>query len=260
MEEYLNKSIKEIINQFPEVGDILNEYNVGCVPCSVGSCLLKDIVEIHALLPEEEQELMARIAKIIYPDQEVKIPEITRKSEARSREISYSPPIKKLVDEHVLIKRWVAMIPEVIDSLDVETEPGRQLIIDGIEFIRSYADKYHHAKEEEILFKYFDENLDIIKTMREDHENARAHVRAVLEALEKRDKESISEHLNAYQELLTEHVKKEDEILYLWMERNLSITQVGELFSKFNGKDEEFGDEPKRFEEFINKLEEKLKK
>ncbi len=44
MEEYLNKSIKEIINQFPEVGDSLNEYNIGCAPCSVGSCLLKDIV------------------------------------------------------------------------------------------------------------------------------------------------------------------------------------------------------------------------
>ena len=260
MEEYLNKSIKEILNQFPEVEDSLNEYNIGCVPCSVGSCLLKDIVEIHNLLPEEELELMARIAKVIYPDREVKIPEIKRKSEARPKEISYSPPMKKLVDEHVLIKRWVAMIPEMIANLDVESEPGRQVIIDGIDFIRSYADKYHHAKEEEILLKYFDESLDIIKTIYEDHENGRAHVKAMLVALDKKDKEAVSEHLNAYQELLTEHVKKEDEILYLWMERNLSITQIGELFSKFNGKDEEFGDEPKRFEEFINKLEEKLKK
>ncbi len=259
MEEYLNKSIKELINQFPEVGNILNEYNIGCAPCNVGSCLLKDIVEIHNLPPEEERELMARIAKVIYPDREVKIPEIKRKGEAKPKEISYSPPIKKLVNEHVLIKRWVAMIPELIDNLDVASEQGRQLVIAGIDFIRSYADKYHHAKEEEILFKYFDEDLDIIKTMCEDHEKARAHVRAMLEALDKRDKEAVSEHLNAYQELLSEHVKKEDEILYPWMDRNLSITQIGELFSKFNGKDEEFGDAPKIGEEFINKLEEKFK-
>ena len=256
MEEYLNKSIKEIINQFPEVGNILDQYNIGCAPCSVGSCLLKDIVEIHNLPAEEEQELMARIAKVIYPDREVKIPEVKRKGEAKPGEIRYSPPMQKLVDEHLLIKRLVAMIPEVIDNLDVESEPGRQVIVNSIDFIRSYADKYHHAKEEEILFKYFGEDLDIIKTMLEDHEKVRAHVRAILEALDNRDSEAISEHLNAYRELLSEHIKKEDEILYPWMDRDLSITQVGELFSEFNSRDQEFGDVPQRSEQFINKLEE----
>ena len=57
----------------------------------------------------EEQELMARIAKVINPDREVKTPRIERKREAGPKEISYSPPMKKLVNEHVLIKRWVAM-------------------------------------------------------------------------------------------------------------------------------------------------------
>lgn len=259
MAEYLNKSIKEIINQFPEVGNILNEYNIGCAPCSVGSCLLKDIVEIHNLPYEEEQELMARISKVIYPGREVKIPGIKRRREAGPEKISYSPPMRKLVDEHLLIKRWAAMIPMLIDNLDVESEPGRQVIIDGIDFIRTYADKYHHAKEEEILFKYFEEDLDIIKAMLEDHDNARAHVRAVLEALDKKDKEAISEHLNAYRELLTEHIKKEDEILYPWMDRGFSITTVGELFVKFNQRDEELSDVPEKYEEFINKLEGKFK-
>ncbi len=259
MEEYLNKGIKEIINQFPEVGNILNEYNIGCAPCSIGSCLLKDIIEIHNLSPDEEQELMAGIARVIYPDREIEIPRIARKHEAGPKGISYSPPMRKLVDEHVLIKRLVAMIPELIDKLDVAREEGRQVIIDSVDFIRSYADKYHHAKEEEILLKYFDEKLDIIKTIYEDHETGRAHARAVLKSLDDRDKEAVSEHLNAYRELLTEHIRKEDEILYPWMDRNLSITQIGELFSKFSGKDEEFGDAPKKYEELINKLEQKFK-
>ena len=259
MEKYLDKGIKAIINQFPKVENILNEYNIGCAPCSIGSCLLKDIIEIHNISPDEEQALMARIAKAIYPDREVKIPKIARKHAARPKGISYSPPMKELVNEHALIKRLLAMIPEFIDNLDVASEQGRQLIVDGIDFIRSYADKYHHAKEEEILFKYFDENLDIIKAMYEDHEKARARVRAMLKALAKKDKEAISKQLSAYQELLTEHIKKEDEILYPWMDRNLSITQIGELFSKFNEKDKEFGDAPKRCGEFINNLEEKLK-
>lgn len=255
MEEYLDKGIKDIISSFPEVGNILDEYNIGCTPCNVGTCFLKDIVEIHNLSPEDEQELMARIAKVIYPGRDIKIPEIKRKKKSGSKEIGYSPPMKKLVNEHKLIKRWVALIPGLVENFDINSEEDRNLIREGVDFIRSYADKYHHAKEEEILFKYFDENLDILKVMHEDHENARAHVRAILEALDKKDKEAISEHLKAYHELLSEHIKKEDEILYPWMDRNLSITQIGELFSKFDAVDEEFGEAPKKYEEFIKRVE-----
>jgi hemerythrin-like domain-containing protein len=259
MEEYLNKGIKEIISEFPEVADILNEYNIGCAPCTVGSCLLKDIVEIHNLSEEDEQALMARIAKVIYPHQEVKLPEIKRKREAKTNEIRYSPPMKKLVDEHALIKRWVALIPKVVENLEVESEEGRQLVLHGVNFIRSYADKFHHAKEEEILFKYFDEDLDILKTMHEEHEKARSHVRAILEALDKRDKEEIAEHLNAYYELLTEHIKKEDEILYPWMDRNFSVRQVGELFSKFTEAEEKMDkDMIERCKKFVVEIEEEM--
>jgi hemerythrin-like domain-containing protein len=233
LEEYLNKGIKEVISKFPDVADILEEYNIGCVPCAVGTCLLKDIVAIHNLSQEDERTLMARIAGVIDPDRRAGTIPIKRRPEAKPKEIRYSPPLKKLVDEHVLIKRLIGLIPKVIENLDVESEEGRRLVLQSVDFIRSYADKYHHAKEEEILFKYFDENSDILKTMRQEHEKARSHVRAVLEALDKKNKEAIAEHLNAYRELLTEHIRKEDEILYPWMDRNLSVTQVGELFSAF---------------------------
>src|SRR3989338_6912108 len=234
MEEYLNKGIKDLITEFPKVADILNEYNIGCVPCNVGSCLLKDIVEIHNLPIEDERELMKRIAKVIYPDRDVKILEIKRKIKAKPGEIKYSPPIKRLVDEHTLIKKWIDLIPTVVETVDVESAAGRQLIMDGLDFIRFYADKFHHAKEEEILFEYVDENLDIIKTMLQDHETGRGHVKAVLEALKSNDEAAVSEHLTGYKDLLTEHIKKEDEILYPWIDRNLFTKQVGELFSRFN--------------------------
>lgn len=259
MEEYPNKGIKEIISKFPEVEDILNEYNIGCAPCSVGTCLLKDIVQIHNLSPEVEQELMARIAKAIYPGREIKIPEIKRKAKPGPKEIKYSPPMKKLVDEHALIKKLVALIPGLIESLGLDSEEGRRLILDSIDFIRSYADKYHHAKEEEVLFKYFDEGLDILKVIHEDHETARAHVRTIIEAVDKKAQRQVAEHLSAYRELLQEHIKKEDEVLYPWMDRNLSVKQVGELFSKFIEIDKEFGDTPKKYEAFIKKLEQRFK-
>ena len=238
LEDYLNTGIKAVISQFPDVAAILEEYDIGCAPCSVGSCLLKDIVKIHHLSDEDEQALMARIAGVIDPSRPVKAPAIPRSRPAPPQAIAYSPPLRKLVDEHVLIKRLLALIPRVVENLDVESEEGRRLILRTVDFIRSYADKYHHAKEEDILFRYFDENLDILKAMREEHEKARSHVRAVLDALEKGDREEIVEHLNAYRELLSEHIRKEDEILYRWMDRNLSHTQVGGLFSQFTEAEE----------------------
>ena len=263
MEEYLNKGIKDLITKFPKVADILNEYNIGCVPCNVGSCLLKDIVEIHNLSIEDERELLSRIAKIIYPGKEIKIPEIKRKSKSKAGEIKYSPPIKRLVDEHTLIKKWISLIPSVVETVDMESESGRQLIMDGLEFIRFYADKFHHAKEEDILFDYTDSDLDIIKTMLQDHEAGRAHVKAILEAVKRGDKKAIVEHLNGYKDLLTEHIKKEDEILYPWIDRNLSTSQVGELFAKFDDAEEkidkEVVDKCKRFAEEIEERIRKIK-
>lgn len=259
METYLNRPIKEVISKFPKIGEILEEYEIGCVPCSVGTCLLKDVIEIHNLSEEDEQEVMARVANVIYPGREIRIPKVKRKTQARTKKIEYSPPMRKLVDEHVLIKRWIALIPHVLEHLDVESPEDLKIISEGADFIRSYADKFHHAKEEDILFKYFDENLDVLQTMVEDHTKARGHVKALIEAVEKKDKRGIVEHLNAYRELLTEHIKKEDEILYPWMDRSLSVKEVGELFSKFNEVDEISGNGvTERCKAFVVKVEEKI--
>jgi hemerythrin-like domain-containing protein len=255
---YLNKGIKEIITEHPEIEAILDDYEIGCGPCMVGTCLLKDIVDVHSLPPEEEMELMARITKAIYPDKEVMDVEVKRKAKA-TKTFRYSPPVKRLVDEHILIKRLVALIPQLIDDLDLGTEEGRKLILDSVDFIRTYADKYHHAKEEELLFKYFDEEAEIIKSFMEDHRNARNHVMNIISGVEEQDREKVLMHLDSYRELLSGHIKREDEILYPWMDKCISTTQVGELFSSFNEVDEVFGDAPERYEEFIVELEELFK-
>ncbi|MCP4400647.1 MAG: hypothetical protein GY801_25520, partial [bacterium] len=119
-------------------------------------------------------------------------------------------------------------------------------------------DKYHHAKEEDILFKYFDENLDIIQIMYEDHTSARNHVKAIVEGVEKKDGASVKEHLAAYHELLPEHIKREDEILYTWMDRNFSTTQVGELFSKFMQVDNAEPGVQEKYEAYVEQVESKL--
>lgn len=254
---YLNKGIKEVITEFPIIGKILDEFNIGCTACAEGTCLLKDIVEIHNLEESNEKELMTRISKVIFPDKEVSFP-IKKRTKQVSKEIKYSPPMKKMVDEHTLIKRWLVLIPKVIEIVDLETDEGLELINKGMDFIRNYADKYHHAKEEDQTFKYFDESLEILKVIRKDHVKVRAHVKAMLEAIEQKDKEKLVEHLIAYSDILPEHIKKEDEILYPWMDRNLTTTQIGKLYSKFNEIDEEYGDSPAKHLKFIEELEQKF--
>lgn len=257
MQEYLDASVKQVIDEHPAVEAILDEFGIGCGPCSVGDCLLKDIVQIHNLGPEQEKALMARIIKTIDPDADVVIPE-TAAAKAEKKEIRYSPPVRKLVEEHKLIKRCVAQIPSVIEYADLETEEGRELVRATVDFIRNYADRYHHAKEEDILFGYFDSGLEILQVMHKEHETGRSHVRAVLQAVDNRDQEAVRVHLSAYRDLLQEHIRKEDEILYPWMDNNMSTGQVGELFRRFGEVDAEFGDTEEKYREFVENLEQRF--
>jgi hemerythrin-like domain-containing protein len=257
MDTHLNAAIIDVITEFPEVGTILADYDIGCVTCQVGTCLLKDVVSIHGLPPETERELMARVAAVIVPGTPVPTPRqdvqssgshltagqmtATAATGAPGTPPKYSPPMKQLVEEHVLIKRWVALIPEITRSVDLDGADDRQLLLDGVDFIRSFADRYHHAKEEDILFRYFDQTQEIIRAMLADHETARAHTRGVAEAVQTRDGARAAEHLTAYGELLHAHIRKEDEILFPWMDRELTTAQVGELFAQFDEVDRAAG-------------------
>ena len=106
MKEQLNKNIKEIIDKYPKVQEILNGYNIGCSTCGVGTCKLRDVIEIHNLSLKDEEELLRKIAGVIFPGSKAEIPKLNRK--VGDNKLKYSPPMKRLVDEHNLIKRLLA--------------------------------------------------------------------------------------------------------------------------------------------------------
>jgi len=54
-------AIQDVLAQHPTIGDILAKHDIGCVTCKVGICLLKDVVSIHALPPEEEAAIEQQI-------------------------------------------------------------------------------------------------------------------------------------------------------------------------------------------------------
>jgi len=54
-------AIQDVMVQNPEIGEILNRYEIGCVTCKVGICLLKDVVSIHGLSKEQEADIEKEI-------------------------------------------------------------------------------------------------------------------------------------------------------------------------------------------------------
>lgn len=56
-----NKAIQDVIVTYPVIGEILNRFEIGCVTCKVGICLLKDVVAIHGLSKEDEAQIESEI-------------------------------------------------------------------------------------------------------------------------------------------------------------------------------------------------------
>ena len=54
-------AIQDVVKDHPRIGEILNEYEIGCVGCSVGICLVKDVVTIHYLGDEIEATIEKQI-------------------------------------------------------------------------------------------------------------------------------------------------------------------------------------------------------
>ena len=56
-----NQAIQDVIAKYPGIGEILNKFDIGCVTCKVGICLLKDVVSIHGLSKEDEARIETEI-------------------------------------------------------------------------------------------------------------------------------------------------------------------------------------------------------
>lgn len=56
-----DKAIQDVMQTYPEIGEILCRYDIGCTTCKVGICLLKDVVSIHGLSTEDEIKIEREI-------------------------------------------------------------------------------------------------------------------------------------------------------------------------------------------------------
>ena len=139
---------------------------------------------------------------------------------------------KVMVNEHQLILRMITLVEQNTALLEAGKFRNWQFYLDAVDFIRNYADRFHHAKEEDVLFvelikNGMPEKSSPIEAMHIEHDQGRAHVRALEEAVQKAlageigQGAVIAEHAKGYAALLRGHIDKEDNILYPLAERVL---------------------------------------
>ena len=118
-----------------------------------------------------------------------------------------------------------------------------------IEFLSVFADKCHHGKEEDILFPAL-EKVGIPKeggpigVMLAEHDHRREEIRSMRKALEElrggRDaNEDFLKAARAYIGLLRSHIAKENDVLFVMAERNLSREEQARLLEAFETMERE---------------------
>jgi len=135
-------------------------------------------------------------------------------------------------DEHQLILRMIALVENNTALMEQGKFRDWQFFLDAVDFIRSYADRFHHAKEEDVLFialidNGMPEKQSPIEAMHMEHDQGRAYVRAMEMAAQQAlagepgQVPLIAENARGYAALLRDHIDKEDHVLYPLAERVL---------------------------------------
>ena len=112
-------------------------------------------------------------------------------------------------EKHILQLRFHQLILKAIDVLlneCVQLDEGQELeksfFEKVIDFIKNYADKFHHAKEEDILFEKLNSDTvqmhcNPIPQMLHEHDTGRDFVKGIERGLEENDKKTVIENAGA---------------------------------------------------------------
>jgi hemerythrin-like domain-containing protein len=143
-------------------------------------------------------------------------------------------PIGPMMIEHRLIERMIGVMKTELDRFLEERKADPELILTFVDFVRTYADRCHHGKEEDILFRELskkdlsEEHRDTMKQLVKDHKWAREQTRDLVEATEKYSAGDegmfliITARLKALTEFYPTHIEKEDKHFFLPVMRYFS--------------------------------------
>jgi hemerythrin-like domain-containing protein len=136
-------------------------------------------------------------------------------------------PIGPLMIEHRLIEKMIAVMKNAIERYEHEGKIDLLLIDIAVDFIRTYADRCHHGKEEDILFRDLnkkslpDEQRSIMGELVEEHRLGRKAVAELVAAKERYvqgDKKALRAMLDRIKfisDFYPKHIEKEDKRFFM---------------------------------------------
>ncbi len=169
-----------------------------------------------------------------------------------------------LSDEHKFILKVIAALKNEAEILETG-KIDEKFLRNAIDFIRNYADKLHHAKEEDILFKEFDKlacegktHCNPTQQMLYEHDIGRGFVKNMESGINEKNPRKIIENALGYCQLLQEHISKEDEVLYPMADETIDKKKLEEMYKQFAKIDKSRISDKTKYESFA-KLSEKRK-
>lgn len=136
-------------------------------------------------------------------------------------------PAGPLMREHRLIEKMIVLMAKERDRISKDNRPDPAFVDVVVDFLRTYADRCHHGKEEDILFrdlakkKLTPEHKKMMVGLIADHVFARKTVGELVAAKEKYVKgesrvvRDIIECMNKLVDLYPRHIKTEDKDFFL---------------------------------------------
>ncbi len=158
-----------------------------------------------------------------------------------------------LVREHRLILRVLDNLSLVREELEKGKRPSGEFFEKAVEFSRGFSDKFHHYKEEYLMFGLLAEkkegDIDLeIGALRHQHERGREFIRGIGNAIKgyRMGNEiattTLLENLASYISLLRRHIHNEDHIFFPMVEKELSDDEKRALLAQFRNEDVKMGD------------------
>jgi len=143
-----------------------------------------------------------------------------------------------LSDEHQNILKVISAMKKECQLIENGQKIDRDFFDTAIDFIRNYADKWHHAKEEDILFKAMCQDdvamhCNPVDQMLHEHDLGRDYIKNLEIGLDNNNLAEILTNARGYAFLLEDHIFKEDNILYPMADQVLSAEKQAEIKQEF---------------------------
>jgi len=147
-------------------------------------------------------------------------------------------PTRILMDEHRVIEGVLTALESMAAGAAREGTLDAGDAADALDFLRNFADRFHHAKEESELFTLLEEKGMPAEggptgQMRHEHEFGRARVQAMSEALDRSDPPGFAQAAREYVEMLRAHIDKEDHCLFAMAGNVLGPDDLRDLEERF---------------------------